>query len=139
MAPNIQVLNEFRDFSQILSLYNRERFQNTNQEKLQLNILLAVIFLIFLLSLGMLLVIAIWFCFDCNFEISQIGFPLSMCFYILQLLLMYISMASNNRKISDTVNHLQRVIDDREYSLINYFEKISYFLWFWTVIEFFLI
>lgn len=121
MATNIQVLNEFRDFSQILSLFNREQFQAANQEKLQHNILFALIFLLFLLSFGVLLVIAIWFCFDCNFEISQIAFPLSMCFYVLQLLLMCISMALNNRKISKTVDHLQRVIEESEFSSTSYF------------------
>lgn len=113
MKNNIEVLKEFRKLSRILTFYNRENFQITDPKWLQ-NFLIALIFSYFLLSFGMLLLIAIWFCFDCNFEISQIAFPISMSFYSLQVPLIYFSMASNNRKIIQTMDHIQEVIDKRE-------------------------
>lgn len=120
MKKNIQVLKEFRKLSRILTFYSRENFQTADRKVWLQNFLIALIFSYFLLSFGMLLLIAIWFCFDCDFEISQIAFPISMSFYSLQVLLMYISMASNNRQIIQTMDHFQEVIEKREHSIRSY-------------------
>lgn len=114
LADRIEIFNEFRRLSQILALYNREKLQDSPDRRR--NICNAFVFSILLIMLALLLLSSIWNCFDYNFAIIESAFSISVCFIVLQLWSVYISMAVDNREILQTVEDLQEVIDKRQIS-----------------------
>lgn len=108
------IFDKFRRFSRILSLYNREQYQLIDRKAWWQQIVFALIFTILLIFVGLLLVTAIWHCFDCNFSIMGTAFAIPVSFVILQLSSVCISMFKDNRKIGKIVNHLQKIIEKRE-------------------------
>lgn len=112
---NIQVLAEFRRLFRSFTLFNAENFHATNRKKLLLNILAAFTFLISLVSLGVVIITAIWYCFDCNFNMVQASIAIAVSLGVIQMTLSYISFAMNNRIILKTIDHMQAIVESREY------------------------
>lgn len=110
MASGIKIFEEFRRLSQILTLYNRENFHVSSVDRKR-KIVVACVFSILLIMLGLLLVSTVWDCFDYNFAISKAAFSISVTFILFQLWSIYISMSMNNREIIQTIDHLQEVIN----------------------------
>lgn len=114
MAKNIVVFVEFRNLAQILVLYNSERFQVPNRKAWWRNFWTAFVFMVFLIMLITLYTAALIHCFDCKFAIGDIAFAIPTSFCILQVFSVYVSMAWNNRKISEAIDHLQQAIETGE-------------------------
>lgn len=108
------IFDKFHRFSRILSLYNRERYQLNDRKAWWRQILFAVIFSILIIFVALLLVTAIWHCFDCDFSIMGTAFAVPVSFVILQLFTVCISMIKNNRKLARIVNHLELIVQKRE-------------------------
>lgn len=108
------IFDQFHRFARILSLYNRERYQLTDRKAWWRQILFALIFSILIIFAVLLLVTAIWHCFDCDFSIMGTAFALPVSFVILQLFSVCISMVKDNREIAIIVNKLQKIIEKRE-------------------------
>lgn len=113
-TSRIVILNELRRKSWIITMYNRENFQVTSRHKLLRNIVTVFIFTGSLIMFGLVLVTSVWFCFECNFNIKEtsLAIPISIC--VVQMVGMYISLAINNRKITQLIDHLQKIIEKRE-------------------------
>lgn len=113
-TKTITILNELRRKSWIITMYNRESFQIASRSKWLHNIATVFIFTGSLIMFGLVLVTSVWHCFESNFNIKEtsLAIPISIC--IVQMIAMYISMAMNNRKISQLIDRLQRVVEKRK-------------------------
>lgn len=108
------ILVEFRKFSQILTLFNSDNFQVMDRKTWWRNFSIAASFLISLAFIFFLLVSVVWYCFDCGFAISETAFAVPVILVIFQVIGTYISMALENRKIAQVIDHLEEIINKRK-------------------------
>lgn len=127
MTKNIAVFVEFRNLARILALYNSEHFQVLDRKTWWRNFWSALLFMVFLILMMVLYTAAVIHCFDCKFAIGETAFAIPTSFVILQVFSVYVSMAWNNRQISEAIDHLQQVIDAGEIDSINLTAVLIYF------------
>lgn len=115
-GKTIQVLEKYRPFSFIFNVYNSDNFHNP-KKKLHVfwKFLRAVGFSVVLTSLSLIMVSSYRFCVDKSFDVTEISLAIPILFCAFQQVLTYFSLMVNNRVIRQTVDHLQVVIEDREY------------------------
>lgn len=108
------VLKEFRRLSWIITVYNREKFRNTNGSEFWRNIGAAFFLTLCLVMLFLVLVTGVWYCFDCEFDIKESSMAAPIAISVVQMLAMYAAVAINNRTISRMILDLQKIIERRK-------------------------
>lgn len=109
------VSKEFRRLSWIITVYNREKFQNTNRSELLRNIGAAFFLTLCLVMLFLVLVTGVWYCFDCEFDIKESSMAAPIAISVVQMLAMYTALTVNNRTISRMILDLQKIIEKRKF------------------------
>lgn len=71
---------------------------------------------IVLLPIDIVILLLIWFCVDAAFELKIISFPVNVVLGFLQMQMIYTSLAIWNDSIFDTMDHLQRIVDQSKLS-----------------------
>lgn len=113
-GKKIEVLKELRWLARVVAFYNRENFKVTNSKIWWQNVISAGSLAILLILLLFLYAAAILHCFNSDFRVSATAFaiPTSLC--ILQVFVIYISLAIQNRQIAESIQRIQKVIEKRE-------------------------
>lgn len=113
-AKGIVVLNELRHISWIITMYNQDNFELPDGYKFLRNIGTVLIYTFCLIMYGLVFVTSVWYCFDCNFDMEESSLAIPISVSVVQMLGMYISLAINNRKITELIHYLQTIIEKSE-------------------------
>lgn len=110
---DIKVFSGSRWLFWIFTTYNSDRFRVADHNTLLRNISRAILFSACLVGLWLIFVTGIWYCFDCNLRMKEASWAIPISAGVIQLSTTYISFAMNNRKIEDTMAHIEEIIKNR--------------------------
>lgn len=130
-AKKIVVLNELRHISWIITMYNRENFQLSERNKFYRNIGTVLIYTFCLIMYCLVFVTSVWYCFDCSFDVEKSSLAIPICISVVQMNGMYISLALNNRKITQLIHYIQTIIEKSEHFLSKDLPFSQVFKTFW--------
>lgn len=112
-AHQVLVFEAFRPFVRLFTAYNLENFQHPNQAVVFRRLCGAVVIFLFLLALSMTVVSNVLFCLSRTslIDCANAGSILVCC---AQLEIVYFSILSQNRKMHDSIERLQRTVNARK-------------------------
>lgn len=123
---SIIILKEFDRFSSSITCYNRENFHNIRDRKFWRNIGVTLFFTLCFVMLVLILVAAIWYCFDCHWDIQESSMAVPIAISIVQMIFMYLAIISNNRTISEMIFDVQKIVERRKlFGIFSIFMDIS--------------
>lgn len=111
---SIHLLDSFRPFFRIFTIYNAENFQIANRRKKFFKITEAILSA---LVPWLTIVFVFAYCRGKEFHLNVIAQPFSVMLGIVQALLIYVALAMHNRLISETIESLRTIIEQREFSI----------------------
>lgn len=112
-TERIIILKEFRRLLWVITFYNRENFYGTNRGKFWRNIAATFLFTFCFVMLVLVLLGGILYCYDRKFDVKESATAAPIAISIAQIVLMYPSLAFNNRKVSKMIKNLQAAVDKR--------------------------
>lgn len=109
-SRKITVLKTIRLGFQLLQAFNYENFQSNAKHKI-----VHIFFATVLTSLlPILIILSCWYVIENDFEMTNIVASLPIVFSLFQIELSFIVMIVNNRIISDTIDGIQKVVNQRK-------------------------
>lgn len=120
MKPNIRrihVLKEYAPYLRLLRTYylNNDDEQDSNTHRNNIVNAVIVTFVVFLHIVQMFC--GYWYCEEHHFALGEITATVPVLLHSIQYFLAFVSMSSNYHKIDDTMQRLQRIVDNRKYEV----------------------
>lgn len=112
-AHQVHVIKAFRPFVRLFTAYNLENFQHPSQAVVFRRLCEAAVIFLFLLALSMTVVSNVLFCFH-QTNLIDCANVCSVLVCCAQLEIVYFSILSKNRKMHDSIEHLQRTVNARK-------------------------
>lgn len=112
-------MSAFDAFLSTLTVFNRDNFRGNTWKILAQNIFYMIFVLMIVLSVVLASMLVFLQCIATGLDITTQSFPLSIVIELLRSVLMYMSISSKNRLITDTIGRLQEVIMKRECYIIS--------------------
>lgn len=115
LFPKIQVLREFRPFARSLTVFNSENFsQGSDVHAIRRNILRAAGCTALFSALVGLSSVNCWSCLALELDWNERAYHFVLLLCILQQLFTFASMAMKSRQFINTLEKLQKIVDDRK-------------------------
>lgn len=108
----VRVFNAFSPFLRLLNAYNKENFYHDKFTSRSLCDVIGATLLIILIP--MLIVLVLWFLIEVNANFKKFIVQLPLILSILQMELTFLALMMKSRNITNTINRLQLIIDQRE-------------------------
>lgn len=108
------VLCAFRRFLHLLQIYNSENFSTNDRRIFIRNSCEAIVMLVAFVSHLMVSSLNGWSCFRNSFDLDRKGQQLVALLSGIQMLLIYVSITKNNRRINYAVERLNNTVKNRK-------------------------
>lgn len=110
----IKVLEAFRPFFSLLSVYSSNKFYGKTQPT-HFHYIQTAIFSVFFCALIITSISAFWYCLNPSYKnsVKEVALPLSMAICCTEIVIIYFAISSKNQTVYDTIQRLQRIIDKR--------------------------
>lgn len=125
-----QVLSPCRELIKILDVF----VDRVNWSAISLNTLFT--FTTYIVSFGAWIttLLFIWFCFDREFNLTEISLPMTFSMGSIQMLLVLVFMIKNKKVIIETIDLLQDIVEQRKWKLFCVASKINFkILFFYSI------
>lgn len=109
------VLKEYRPYLRILAAFNAGNFHAKRLRPLIGNIRYAVCVAVMFVSMAALAILSYWHCMENESNVDILSDSLPVIMSLSQMLLTHVSLMLRNRLIHATVEHLQGIVDEREF------------------------
>lgn len=110
----IQVLSQFSPYLQFFATYHskdeRENDANAHGNKTVYRIVVTVMIIMHLIQVFC----GYWYCEEHHFALSKITATVPVTLHSIQYLLVYVSFSTKYQKICDTIDRLQRIVENRK-------------------------
>lgn len=108
------VLAAYKPFLHILTIYDAKNFQNQNRRTLARNICQCVIVSMLCIASIVAILCDIWYCFIGNrFDVAKMALPFGIIVNVMQLVITYASIGSQNRLVYEVIDGLEEIITNR--------------------------
>lgn len=114
VTREIRVLNAFRPYFRLMTAYNSEHFRSTHLRHIRRSIFYAIFSTTMIVTLIILSVFIAWYLGENEAKLKRFVVSLPMIFTLMQMVLTFIGMMLTNHTTSETINQIQRVVDQRE-------------------------
>lgn len=112
----ICVLNAFGPFLRLLKAYNFENCHYCDSWRQTVRGILDALCLTSMIpQVPILVILGLWYLVENSADLKKIVASLPMLFSLLQMSLTFTAMIIKNRTISDTIDQVQSVVDEREF------------------------
>lgn len=123
----LTVLAQYRPYQHILETFNGENYRNKSNREVFENIRYAACVIALIVSTIAGIILGCWYCVDVDFEVDTLSISLPTILANFQMLVVYIALAMKNRSILSILDGLQKIINEREFPLLSFREKIPQF------------
>lgn len=113
-STKIHVLNDVKLYLSLLQAYNAENFHYRSPRHMLTSILHAFYATLMILLLFVLIVLCTWYMVERGANLIKIIVSLPMLLGILQMLITFIALLTNNRIVTETINRVQNSVDQRK-------------------------
>lgn len=110
----LRVFSAFKYFLIILKALNFENFERKGRNRVVQNVCLACGVTLFVALMPITFMLGLWYIYDYNCKIKIIVIVIPPILTVLQLFLTFITLRANNRVISETIERIQELIDQRK-------------------------
>lgn len=110
----ITVLNEITPYFRLLTAFESDNFRQQNWRYTVWSVFYVFGASMIILLLPTMIALAIWYLIENDVELIAFVATLPLLVSILQLELTFIALIWKNRRIIETINQLQRLVDERE-------------------------
>lgn len=114
----ICIFNKFRPYFPLIRSYNPEHFQHCDWRDIRNNVFVAICTTLIIAFGSILVIFGVWHLIENRGDLEKIMIPLGMMIPEILLECTLIALILKNRRINDTINGLQQVIDKRETKLL---------------------
>lgn len=110
----MRVLSEFRPFLRFLEAYNSNISPKNDWRHILHSVIYTFLTTVISLLIVVYFVLTVWYLIETNANLKMFAVAVPMMATFVQIELTFIAMIIKNRTITDTINQLQRVIDQRK-------------------------
>lgn len=113
-SRKICIFKEFRPFLRLLTAYNRNNFRHQNPRRNMHSVFYALFTTLLIPLLPLLIILGFWYLFENGSDSRKIivGFPVIIS--IVLTALTFIALVVKNRRISETINEMQKMVNQRK-------------------------
>lgn len=110
----VVVLGAFQKYLRLLKVYNSENFKKTDENQFVRNVCIAVGATIVIGLIPIVVYLGIWYIFDSGATLRIIVIAMPVIISIVQLLISLIALISENRGISEMIERIQTITNERK-------------------------
>lgn len=110
----IRVLVEYDPYLRLLAAFNRGQFHHSNRRDFLRSVLCAFVAIMFLIIIPLYIILIAWFVIENGVEWKKCAVAIPLVAAVLQMSITFIVMIIRNHAVSDVIDGLQQVIDQRE-------------------------
>lgn len=110
----ITALNAFNPYLRLIKSYNFENFERNDQSRYVKNVCFVSILTTFIALMPIICALAIWYIIDNGGAMRIVVVVVPPTLTVLQLLVTFITLTAKIRVVSETIDRIQNVVDERE-------------------------
>lgn len=114
IVNKIRVLKGIRPFLRIIKAFNAENFHTNNRRSMQRSVLYAFFATLIVMLLPIYTTLCIWYLIEQN-DLNKCVAALPALASLIQMNVIFIVSMMKNHIIIETVHHIQKVVERREY------------------------
>lgn len=122
----ITVLNEFKPYLRFITAYNYENFTQNTWCHILSNVCYAFSVTTMNIVLSSVVILGVWYLIEINANFKSLAVALPLLISLLQMEITFIALIAKNQAVTETINRIQRVVDQRKSTTI--FRILSLYL-----------
>lgn len=112
-SNKIKILAELNAYLRILTAYNKDNFNHRHWRCLLHSVFYAICSTMIILLVPVFISLGIWYLLENNVDLKRFIVALPLLLSLLQIEVTFVAMLTKNRVINETIEQLQRIIDQR--------------------------
>lgn len=113
----IEILNSCRPYLRLLKAYNSENFAHNNWRGNAHSAFCFILTTIMILLTPILLILSVWHLMEKELDLKTIVVMTPICVTLVHLGVIFIALVANNRTIIETIDQIQKIINQRKFSI----------------------
>lgn len=113
-SSKIRVLVEYDPYLRLLTAFNRDQFHHNNRRDLLRSVLYAFVAIMFLIIIPLYILLIAWFVLETGVAWKKCAVAIPLVAAVLQMSITFIVMIMRNDAVSELIEGLQQVVDQRE-------------------------